>query len=347
MRFFALVAIAVVVWPATALGATAKVSKSGQVFRYTAAVGEANDVTASVDAGHITLEDPGASIKAGRGCNPVSPTEVTCSFSGRDMEASLGDLSDSAALTTLDRRRCWFVTGGDGADTLRLLGHRCGSARGQSGSDVLQGTFLLGSGGNDALTGTPGSNWLDGGPGNDTLLAKSGNDLLFPGLGDDTVDGGRGGDNLFFFARASIGVTADLETGVVTGGQGNDTLAGVECLEGSKHGDRFFGDSRANCFGALGGDDYVNGRGGADDISGCSGDDRLFGGRGPDLIQACEGDDLVNGGPGRDRLHGNEGDDRIRAKDGLRDRVLGGAGFDRARVDRTLDRLNSIERVRF
>jgi hypothetical protein len=105
MRLFALVAIAVMAWPATAPGATAKVSKSGFVFRYMAAPGEANDVTATVDAGQITVEDSGASINPGRGCNPVSPTEITCSFSGREMEASLGDLNDSAALTKLDRPR--------------------------------------------------------------------------------------------------------------------------------------------------------------------------------------------------------------------------------------------------
>ena len=311
-------------------------------------MGEANDVTATLDAGQITLQDPGASINAGRGCDPVSATEVTCSFSGLDMEVDLGDLGDSAALTTLDRG-CWAVSGGDGPDTLSLLGtHRCGSAAGESGPDALHGTFLLGNRGNDVLTGTPGTDLLQAGSGTDTLLSKGRNDLLFPGLGDDTVDGGDGGgDTVFFFARAPVGVTADFETGIVTGGQGNDTLAGVECVNGSGHADRFYGDSHANCFGALGGDDYVNGRGGADEISGCSGDDRLFGGRGPDLIQACGGDDLVSGGPGRDRLHGNGGDDRIRSKDGLRDRVSGGAGFDHARIDRTLDRLNSVERVRF
>jgi Ca2+-binding RTX toxin-like protein len=64
------------------------------------------------------------------------------------------------------------------------------------------------------------------------LNALGGNDSLFPGLGDDAVNGGRGGDTVFFFASAPIGVAADLRTGIVTGGQGNDTLTGVECLNG-------------------------------------------------------------------------------------------------------------------
>ena len=292
MRLFALVAIVVMAWPATALGATAKVSKSGARFHYTAAVGEANDVTATLDAGQITLQDPGASINPGRGCDPVSATEVACSFSGLDMEVDLGDLDDAAALTTLDRG-CWAVSGGDGADTLSLLGtHRCGAAEGEGGPDVLHGTSLYGNRGNDVLTGTPGKDWFEAGSGNDMLLSKGRNDLLFPGLGDDTVDGGDGGgDTVFFFARAPVGVMADFESGIVTGGQGNDTLAGVECVNGSGHADRFYGDSHANCFGALGGDDYVNGRGGADSI------------------QAGGGDDLIIGGPGRDELYGAEGDD--------------------------------------
>ena len=119
MRLFALVAIVVMAWPATALGATAKVSKSGARFLYTAAAGEANDVTATLNAGQITLQDLGASINPGRGCDPVSATEVTCSFGEIDMHVELGDLGDSAALTA--DRGCWRVSGGDGPDTLSLL----------------------------------------------------------------------------------------------------------------------------------------------------------------------------------------------------------------------------------
>ena len=202
MRLFALVAIVVMAWPATALGATAKVSKSGARFLYTAAAGEANDVTATLNAGQITLQDLGASINPGRGCDPVSATEVTCSFGEIDMHVELGDLGDSAALTA--DRGCWRVSGGDGPDTLSLFGPpRCGSAEGEGGPDVLRGPYLLGEAGNDVLTGTPGKDWLRAGSGNDMLLSKGRTDLLFPGNGDDTVDGGGGrGDTVFFFARA-------------------------------------------------------------------------------------------------------------------------------------------------
>jgi hypothetical protein len=45
---------------------------------------------------------------------------------------------------------------------------------------------------------------------------------------------------------------------------------------------------------------------------------------------------------GVDRLRGQTGDDRLGAKDGSPDRVSGGLGFDRARVD-SIDIVSSIE----
>jgi hypothetical protein len=44
---------------------------------------------------------------------------------------------------------------------------------------------------------------------------------------------------------------------------------------------------------------------------------------------------VLLGGPGRDTIY---------ARDGTRDVVEGGPGSDRARVDRGLDRLRSVER---
>jgi hypothetical protein len=42
-------------------------------------------------------------------------------------------------------------------------------------------------------------------------------------------------------------------------------------------------------------------------------------------------------------LGGGEGDDTLLARDGLRDRVDGGAGRDRAQVDRKGDRVLNVE----
>jgi Ca2+-binding RTX toxin-like protein len=51
------------------------------------------------------------------------------------------------------------------------------------------------------------------------------------------------------------------------------------------------------------------------------------------------------GGSGRDRLYGNAGNDSLSSRDKRQlDRVLGGRGRDRAKVDRR-DRVRSVERV--
>jgi RTX calcium-binding nonapeptide repeat (4 copies) len=83
------------------------------------------------------------------------------------------------------------------------------------------------------------------------------------------------------------------------------------------------------------GDDRLCGLGGNDTIRGLGGNDRLLGG---------DGNDTLKGDAGRDSLVGGGGRDTIYSRDGLRDVVSGGAGFDRARVDRS-DVRRSIERL--
>ena len=82
------------------------------------------------------------------------------------------------------------------------------------------------------------------------------------------------------------------------------------------------------------GRDVICGRGGADRITGLGGNDVLLGG---------DGNDRIVGGLGRDVLAGGAGRDELLARDGSPDRVNGGAGSDRARVDRS-DRVALVER---
>jgi hypothetical protein len=133
---------------------------------------------------------------------------------------------------------------------------------GTLGNDSLSGTagadIICGLGGNDTLSGVGGDDLLLGGPGNDVLSGGDGHDLLRGGGGNDVLDGGTGND----FLRGGRG--SDL----LTGGPGNDFLAG----------------------GA--GSDFLFGNGGADLLRGGAGKDSLDGGRGGD---SCRG------GSGRDR----------------------------------------------
>jgi hypothetical protein len=125
-----------------------------------------------------------------------------------------------------------------------------------------------------------------------------------------------------------------------------------ERVMGTALADRLVGTPGDDIFYGLGGDDTIVGRGGRDivyggpgndRIAGGAGRDRLLGGPGRDVLAGGPGGDVLVGGSGRDVLVGGRGDDTLRARDRRRDRIRGGAGLDRYRLDRWLDRARSIE----
>jgi Ca2+-binding RTX toxin-like protein len=81
-----------------------------------------------------------------------------------------------------------------------------------------------------------------------------------------------------------------------------------------------------------------------ENLAGMAGPDSIRGGAGNDVIRGGPGDDRLFGGFGRDILFGDAGDDRLTARDGERDVLYGGPGFDQAWVDR-FDVVRGIERV--
>ncbi|MDO5630395.1 MAG: calcium-binding protein [Paracoccus sp. (in: a-proteobacteria)] len=204
---------------------------------------------------------------------------------------------------------------------------------------------IVGSEGNDTLTGDSNVNLLAGAGGNDRLTGGAGNDTLLGGIGRDTVAGGNGNDLI------EGGAGSDR----LTGGSGNDTLQG--------------GDGHDYLIGGTG-KDRLDGGAGNDTLIGGSGDDQLFGGNGIDTVlfqgsdsfyidlgaqlqvqtgQGLDSFDSVENattGAGHDRLHGSGlanrligsaghdslvglgGDDRLDGGSG-RDWLLGGAGADR------------------
>jgi len=97
------------------------------------------------------------------------------------------------------------LIGGTGIDTASFANSATavnanlatGTASGE-GADVLQTIEnLIGSVGNDTLTGNDGVNQLSGGSGNDTISAAGGADTVFGGMGNDTIDGGSGADLIY------------------------------------------------------------------------------------------------------------------------------------------------------
>ena len=99
----------------------------------------------------------------------------------------------------------------------------------------------------------------------------------------------------------------DLKSGVAMG-QGPDQFDNVENVTGSRFGDDLRGNGLVN---------------------------RILGGGGGDVIR---------GRGERDFLYAGGGSDVAYSYDGILDHVSGGPGFDRAHVDRGLDRVQLVER---
>ena len=154
------------------------------------------------------------------------------------------------------------------------------------------------------------------------------------GLGDDV------------YTALHAGVVA----GIVSGGDGADTLRGGEA------GNELWGDAGADVLigrggqdvllGGAGGDRLLGGSGvdtldgGADDdtLSGGSDDDDLSGDDGADLLFGGNGEDVLSGGNGSDTLHGHSGDDTL-AGGADDDRMLGGSNDDVLNGDAGADHL--------
>ena len=127
---------------------------------------------------------------------------------------------------------------------------------------------------NDTVKGGGSLDSLSGGSGDDVLDGWLGNDLLEGGAGNDTLIGGEGLDTATY-ANSTAGVNVDLRLDGAaqnTGGQGIDTLSGIEYLIGSSFGDTLRGNDDFNLIvdgaasGPAGQTDSLFGYGGNDSI---------------------------------------------------------------------------------
>lgn len=157
------------------------------------------------------------------------------------------------------------------AVTVNLL---TGSAAGGDAAGDLYRGFenLIGSGFNDALTGTNQTNRIDGGNGNDQITGLAGADILYGGNGNDTISGGDQTDRIF----------GDAGNDSLLGGNGDDSMrggTGNDLVLGDVGNDQLFGDD------------------GADTLTGAAGNDTLDGGLGDDVFVfgLAFGDDEIRG----------------------------------------------------
>jgi Ca2+-binding RTX toxin-like protein len=169
---------------------------------------------------------------------------------------------------------------------------------------------IAGGDGDDELAGGRGRDRIDAGAGDDVISGFRGPDVIFAGPGDDRARGNRGDD-------------------YVDGGAGDDVL---------------FGGLTAGPPSDYDGYDVLLGRAGNDRLAGGWQKDRLFGGPGADRLRGGPHADRLVGDAGHDDVGGETGDDLLLARDGTRDVLWGGPGFDRATTDH-VDRRAGIERL--
>ncbi|MDB5433647.1 MAG: Hemolysin-type calcium-binding repeat-containing protein, partial [Caulobacter sp.] len=213
--------------------------------------------------------------------------------------------------------------GGTGIDTLNYalsfktvnVDMTSGTTTSLAGNDTFDGfENVIGTTGDDVLSGDAGANQLTGGLGNDTVIGQGGDDALYGGDGDDLMRGGAGNDNVFGgdgndymsggegddfidggfgINRAAFNLSAsDVQTGVTVNlswqgivqdtGHGLDIIKNVQDLSGTIYADTLLGDSHDNWIWGLGGND---------------------------TIQADSGNDLIQLGAGNSDLNGDQGED--------------------------------------
>ncbi|OYU35683.1 peroxidase family protein [Novosphingobium sp. PASSN1] len=172
---------------------------------------------------------------------------------------------------------------------------------GTAGADVIHGLD-----GNDTITGNAGDDVIIGGKGNDTLTGSAGADtfLIGTGEGTDTINGGTESDtiqatanNVVITLASGFGSANSIET-ISSGG-----FTGVTVTGGTSGSTLDFSST------TLSGISAINGTAGNDTITGSSVNNTIVGGAGNDRITGGGGNDTMTGGAGSDTLTGGVGSD--------------------------------------
>jgi len=147
--------------------------------------------------------------------------------------------------------------------------------------DAVGGRVIIGTDGNDSLTGGGANDTIIGGGGSDTIAGGDGDDVMSGGEGFDYLNGGSGSDTVDYSYRDTGGSIA-LWRGRADFAVDLDGLSNIENVIGTR---------------------------GNDNISGTVGTNRLEGGEGNDWLSGGSGDDTLIGGYGNDTLNGESGSD--------------------------------------
>ncbi len=208
--------------------------------------------------------------------------DVVIGGTGNDTLVLAGDLQDYTVVANPDGTFTFIdsVAGRDGTDTVSTI-ERIAFSDADVGLWALVGSIdRLGTPNNDVMHGTAAREWFETYAGEDEIYGDAAEDTFIPGSGDDFVDGGTGTDddanfvwdiiNYFneYLNGGTYGVTVNLTTGVATDTYGDtDTLVDIERVFGTPGDDIIIGsDEWGEAYDPWGGADYIEGRGGFDNL---------------------------------------------------------------------------------
>ena len=253
------------------------------------------------------------------------------------------------------------VTLGDGSTQTTVTGPLGSDG---AGDKIKNFENIIGTAGNDVLTGNSDLNTLHGGDGNDVIDGGADQDDMY----------GEGGIDTLSYASSAFAVKVDLSQTfqfIDDGMTITEITDGFENLTGSAHNDKLLGDMNANTLmGGAGndkidggaGDDILDGGAGTGDIAtyqtaaasvtvdlsltiaqdtkgagidtltgfeiltGSAHNDKLTGGGGNDTLNGEFGEDTIFGEGGNDTLNGGDGKDTISGGGG--NDTINGGSFD-------------------
>lgn len=236
---------------------------------------------------------------------------------------------------------------------------------GSDGNDTITGdkqaNILSGGGGNDAIDGGDGNDTLSGGTGNDSLLGGAGTDLYRAGVGNDTFNGGTGTDTADYSGIAQ-NMTL-LPTGVIKKEDGTkDQLISVEnIIANTALSNNTIDASTAGASVSI----NVNlqskslkvfGIPGVpanplkfkvqnfDNVIGTNQNDRIAGDSQSNILSGGGGNDTLIGGVGRDTLAGGDGTDTVDYSKFQQSIVLLPTGLIK-KADSTTDDIDGVETI--